>query len=82
MEIVNSKSKLIEKIMMWTAIAMLVLVAGLSIFYYLNQSSRLFSDFAETLSYCISKNPYNGVDGIHSIYPPFAFLPFYLFALI
>lgn len=42
----------------------------------------LFSDFAETISYCISKNPYNGIDGIRSIYPPFAFLIFYPFALI
>lgn len=43
---------------------------------------RLFSDFAETISYCIAKNPYNGESGIRSIYPPFAYLPFYPFALI
>lgn len=39
------------------------------------------SDWAETMSYCLIKNPYDGF-GIHSIYPPFAYLPFYLFALI
>lgn len=39
------------------------------------------SDWAETMSYCIVGNPYEGY-GIHSIYPPFAYLPFYLFALI
>ena len=42
---------------------------------------NVFSDFAETISYCIVGNPYEGY-GIHSIYPPFAYLPFYLFALI
>lgn len=42
----------------------------------------LFSDFAETISYCIAKNPYSGESGIRSIYPPFAYLPFYPFALI
>ena len=51
-------------------------------FLFLFGNLNFFSDFAETISYCISTNPYSGVDGIHSIYPPFAFLPFYLFALI
>ena len=43
---------------------------------------KLFSDFAETLSYCIIDNPYRNDFGINSIYPPFAYLIFYPFALI
>ena len=33
---------------------------------------KLFSDFAEDLSYCIVDNPYKNEYNIHSIYPPFA----------
>ena len=43
---------------------------------------KLFSDFAEDLSYCIVDNPYKNEYNIHSIYPPFAYLIFYPFALI
>lgn len=43
---------------------------------------KLFSDFAEDLSYCIIDNPYKNDYNIHSIYPPFAYLIFYPFALI
>lgn len=41
-----------------------------------------FSDFAETLSYAVCKNPYTGEYGIRSIYPPLSFLIFYPFTLI
>ena len=44
--------------------------------------AKFISDYVETISYCICKNPYSGDYGIHSIYPPFAYLPFYPFALI
>ncbi|MBR2467507.1 MAG: DUF2029 domain-containing protein [Clostridia bacterium] len=44
---------------------------------------QVFGDFAETLSFCLVKNPYNGeTNNIMTIYPPFAFLPLILFALI
>lgn len=79
------KTDKVEKILFWAMIIMSVtFVAGL-IVYVLTSWDYMFSDFAETLSYCIVKNPYTGEYGnpaIHSIYPPFAFLPFYLFALI
>ncbi len=44
--------------------------------------NNIFDDFAETLSFCLIKNPYNGEYGATSIYPPLAFLIFYPFALI
>ena len=42
-------------------------------------STTLFSDFAETLSFAMCPNPYNGDYGFHSIYPPLSFLIFYPF---
>ena len=42
-------------------------------------ATTLFSDFAETLSYALCPNPYNGDYGFHSIYPPLSFLIFYPF---
>lgn len=77
----GTNSKTLTKVMFISASASLILFISLFLLYILT-SGYLFSDFAETLSYCISRNPYSGVDNIHSIYPPFAFLPFYLFALI
>ncbi|MBQ8451314.1 MAG: DUF2029 domain-containing protein [Clostridia bacterium] len=58
------------------------LCALFSTIFCVSLYEHTFSDFAETLSYCMMQNPYNGVDGARSIYPPIAFLPFYLFALI
>lgn len=79
------KKDTVQKILFWTMIAMVVtFIAGI-IVYALTSWGHMFSDFAETLSYCLVKNPYTGEYGepaIYSIYPPFAFLPFYLFALI
>ena len=51
-------------------------------FHSLLSGKKVFSDYVETLSYCICKNCYSGEYGVISIYPPFAFLPFYPFALI
>ena len=83
MEKVEMKSQdKVTKILFVTMIVSIVLAVTTIILYAFIQGSRMFSDFAETLSYCLSKNPYTGEDGIRSIYPPFAFLPFYLFALI
>lgn len=81
----TSNNDKVQKILFWAMIVLSVtFVAGL-IIYVIRSWGHMFSDFAETLSYCIVKNPYTGEYGnpaIHSIYPPFAFLPFYLFALI
>ena len=79
----QTKTNTVQKILFWTMLASIItFVAGL-IIYTCSYWGHMFSDFAETLSYCIVKNPYTGEYGnIHSIYPPFAFLPFYLFALI
>lgn len=79
----KTQSNKVQKILFWTTIAFTVIFALASYFLFILQSGRVFSDFAETLSYCIVKNPYSGeYANIHSIYPPFAYLPFYLFALI
>lgn len=72
----------VQKILFGVMIVSIVAYITALILYICTKKAYMFSDFAETLSYCLSQNPYNGVDGIHSIYPPFAFLPFYLFALI
>lgn len=79
------KQDKVEKILFWTMIVSVVTFVAALIIYVVANWGGMFSDFAETLSYCIVKNPYTGEYGnpaIHSIYPPFAFLPFYLFALI
>lgn len=76
------KTDTVTKILRISAIAMFVVMVATFAIYIIIDPNRIFSDFAETISYCISQNPYTGVDNIHSIYPPFAFLPFYLFALI
>lgn len=79
------KTDKVQKILFWAMIVMSVTFVTALIIYVLTSWGHMFSDFAETLSYCIVKNPYTGEYGnpaIHSIYPPFAFLPFYLFALI
>lgn len=81
---------LLLKITCYVSVFLLLLTIGCTILLnntYPDQSGTLygkylFSDFAETLSYCIAKNPYNGESGIHSIYPPFAYLIFFPFALI
>lgn len=44
--------------------------------------SNIFSDFGETLAYCLEDNPYDKEGVIQSMYPPFAFLIFYPLALI
>ena len=74
----TESSKTLSKVMIITASVSLILFISLFLLYILT-NGYLFSDFAETLSYCISRNPYSGVDNIHSIYQPFAFLPFCLF---
>jgi hypothetical protein len=82
MEQTQTKKDIRGEVLKWSAIGMSILFVCTFFIYFLIDKNYPFSDFAETISYCISKNPYNGVDGIHAIYPPFAFLPFYLFALI
>lgn len=80
--LVKSNDK-VTKILKWTSIVLLILFIVSFPMYFKRDYKRIFSDFAETLSYCIIKNPYTGeYSNIHSIYPPFAYLPFYLFALI
>lgn len=81
MEKVKENKDIVSKVLFWSMIGMIILFCATCFIPFLNDN-KIFSDFAETLSYCISQNPYTGVDGIHAIYPPFAFLPFYLFALI
>ena len=48
---------------------------------YTKLCNKMFSDFAEVLSYCLVKNPYDGSSGISAIYPPIAYLIFYPFLL-
>lgn len=70
------KQDKIEKILFWTMIVSVVTFVAALIIYVVANWGGMFSDFAETLSYCIVKNPYTGEYGnpaIHSIYPPFAF---------
>lgn len=63
-------------------VCLVSLIVGLTTTTPINLAGgNLFSDYAETLSYCIVQNPYADY-GVHSIYPPFAFLIFYPFALI
>lgn len=45
-------------------------------------NENIFSDFAETLSYCIVDNPYNVEDEIRTIYSPLCYLHLYPFALL
>lgn len=42
----------------------------------------VFSDFGETLCYCLEKNPFDNEGYIKSMYPPIAYLIFYPIALI
>lgn len=72
----------VQKILFWAMIVSAVMFVAALIIYISTEWGHMFSDFAETLSYCLADNPYNGVNNMYSIYPPFAFLPFYLFALI
>lgn len=71
-------------VVLFLVFAIVTLIVGLAYpGYKINVAGKyLFSDFAETLSYCIAENPYSGVSGIRSIYPPFAYLIFFPFALI
>ncbi len=72
----------VQKMLFWTMITSTISFGSALIIYIATQWGHMFSDFAETLSYCLADNPYNGVNNMYAIYPPFAFLPFYLFALI
>ena len=78
----EKKTDKVTKILFISMIVSIILAVATVTLYVFLQGSRMFSDFAETLSYCLCGNPYTGESGIRSIYPPFAFLPFYLFALI
>lgn len=48
----------------------------------LSLSENLFSDFAETLSYCLVDNPYDENGTIKTIYSPLCYLHVYPFALL
>ena len=71
-----------EKVLLFVMIYLVLSVVCFLWLHFALYSKTVFSDMAETLSYCIIDNPYSGEYGIRSIYPPFAYLPFYLFALI
>lgn len=81
----NLQTDKVQKILFWTMIVSAITFIAAVVVYAITTGTNMFSDFAETLSYCLVGNPYTGEYGspaIYSIYPPFAFLPFYLFALI
>ena len=79
----HKKDKVEEILFFVMLLAIFSFIIGVVFYSAFGQST--FSDFAETLSFCIVKNPYTGEYGtpaIISIYPPAAYMPFYLFALI
>ena len=56
MEKVKENKDIVSKVLFWSMIGMIVLFCATCFIPFLNDN-KIFSDFAETLSYCISQNP-------------------------
>lgn len=75
----DTKSIILKWLFITTAVASLLGYALLLITRY--RDHKLFSDFAEVLTYCLVRNPYDGSSGIAAIYPPISYLIFFPFLL-
>lgn len=71
----NYKFVLSAIFFVWLVCVIITIVMFLRVF---ERRFNIFSDFAETLAFCVIDNPYSG-QGVTTFYPPIAFLLFYPF---